>query len=78
MGSWMSWRRGATPLLLAVALGLTSSVLAAAGEPAAQAATAPGPVSLDLPSGALVAPGKAADLEVLFTGDVIGYIEPCG
>ena len=25
-----------------------------------------------------VAPGRAPDLTILFTGDVVGYIEPCG
>jgi 2',3'-cyclic-nucleotide 2'-phosphodiesterase (5'-nucleotidase family) len=36
------------------------------------------PLSLNLPEGALVAPGPAPDLELLYTGDVIGYLEDCG
>jgi hypothetical protein len=30
------------------------------------------------PRGAMIAPGKAADLVLLYTGDAIGYIDPCG
>lgn len=30
------------------------------------------------PKGALIAPGKSPDLAVLFTGDVVGYLAPCG
>ena len=36
------------------------------------------PRTLDVPDGALVAAGKAPELELLYTGDVIGFIEPCG
>jgi len=36
------------------------------------------PRSLELPDGALVATGKAPELDVLYTGDVIGYLEDCG
>jgi hypothetical protein len=34
--------------------------------------------SLDPPGGTLLAPGNAPDLLFLYTGDVIGYLEPCG
>ena len=30
------------------------------------------------PRGAMIAPGKTADLTLLYSGDVIGYIDPCG
>ncbi len=30
------------------------------------------------PQGALIAPGKAPDASLLFTGDVLGYVDPCG
>lgn len=30
------------------------------------------------PPGALVAPGNPADVTLLYTGDVIGYVDPCG
>ncbi len=36
------------------------------------------PRTLDVPAGALVAPGPAPELELLYTGDAIGFIEPCG
>ena len=35
-------------------------------------------VSTAPPPGALVAPGDAPDLTLLYTGDVIGYVDPCG
>lgn len=81
MGSSTSWRRFAGSLVLGAALAaLPATALSAASAPEAHpaAANAAPPRSLDLPPGALVAPGKAADLELLFTGDVIGYIDPCG
>lgn len=34
--------------------------------------------SLEPPGGALVAPGPAPTLTLLYTGDVIGYVEDCG
>jgi hypothetical protein len=34
--------------------------------------------TLDPAGGALVAPGNAPDVIFLHTGDVIGYLEPCG
>jgi len=46
--------------------------------PAAPAAAPNVPRTLDVPDGALVAAGKAPELDVLYTGDVIGFIEPCG
>ena len=58
---------------------LRLAVLAAAiGVAFAESVTPPPPRSLEVPEGALVAPGKAAELELMFTGDVIGYIEDCG
>jgi len=65
------------------------SLVLVAGFAAAQApAPAPAPVvapaapsiprALDVPDNALVAPGKAPDVDLLYTGDVIGFIEPCG
>ncbi len=30
------------------------------------------------PPGAMIAPGPAPDLTLLYTGDVIGYVDPCG
>lgn len=34
--------------------------------------------SLAAPATSLIAPGEPADLTLLFTGDVIGYLDPCG
>jgi 2',3'-cyclic-nucleotide 2'-phosphodiesterase (5'-nucleotidase family) len=52
---------------------LAVSTIAAQAPPAAEV-----PLSLDLPEGALLAAGPAPDLELLYTGDVIGYVEDCG
>jgi hypothetical protein len=30
------------------------------------------------PPGALIAPGRAPDLFLLNTGDVVGFVDPCG
>ena len=46
--------------------------------PAAAPAAAAGAATLAPPEGALVGPGPAPSLILLYTGDVIGYIEPCG
>ena len=38
----------------------------------------PASVSLEPPPGALLAPGSAPSLAFFTTGDVIGYLDPCG
>jgi len=48
-------------------------VVASAGIAAAQEGASQLP-----PPGALVAPGPAPDVTFLYTGDVIGYVDPCG
>ena len=48
-----------------------------AGAASGQSTPAP-PVSLEPPPGALLAPGAAPALAFFTTGDVIGYLEPCG
>ena len=35
-------------------------------------------VAQDAAAGALVVSGREPDLFLLYTGDVIGYIDPCG
>lgn len=30
------------------------------------------------PGGALISPGKAPDLILMYTGDVLGFVDPCG
>lgn len=76
----MTLRRSILRWLLPVAF-VAAGLAAAQPPPAPAVPTAPGaaiPRTLDVPDGALVAAGKAPDVEVLYTGDVIGYIEPCG
>lgn len=67
-----SSRRGprARTLGIAIALGLAGCFGAAA-----QGTSAPSHVP---PAGALVAPGEAPQVGLLYTGDVVGYIDPCG
>jgi hypothetical protein len=65
------------PVVVLVA-GIAAAQTAAPGQPAAPPASVAIPRSLDIPDGALVAAGKAPEVELLYTGDVIGYIEPCG
>ena len=66
-------------------LGLATVALAlaalAAGSGVAQAqaqAEGDGQESFRPPRGAMIAPGPAPDLTLLYTGDVIGYLDPCG
>jgi 2',3'-cyclic-nucleotide 2'-phosphodiesterase (5'-nucleotidase family) len=58
------------------------AVILAAGIASAQApppAAAPSvPRALNVPDGALVAGGPAPEFDLLYTGDVIGFIEDCG
>ena len=61
------------------ATALTLAALAATGGPVAYAQGADeGQVSFRPPRGAMIAPGPGADLTLLYTGDVIGYVDPCG
>ncbi len=68
----MTLRRSFLVLMLPVAVLTLGS--AAAQTPGPQAV----PRTLDIPDGALVAAGKASELDLLYTGDVIGYLEDCG
>jgi hypothetical protein len=61
------------------AAAITLAALAAGGSQVAWAQEAEeGQVSFRPPRGAMIAPGPAADLTLLYTGDVIGYVDPCG
>ena len=57
-------------------------VLMAAGAGAGPGLQAQSPAeqqeSFRPPRGAMIAPGPSADLTLLYTGDVIGYLDPCG
>ena len=58
---------------------LTLAALAVGGGQIAYAqAEEEGQVSFRPPRGAMIAPGPGADLTLLYTGDVIGYVDPCG
>jgi 5'-nucleotidase/UDP-sugar diphosphatase len=76
-----SWKRfvGAAVTAMTVGGGL---VHAGPTPPDATHAGAPGvpvvPRSLDVPNGSLVAAGKAPEVDLLYTGDVMGYLETCG
>ncbi len=64
----------ATLLMAGLAAAQAPSLVAPVVPPAAPSV----PRTLDVPDGALVAAGKAPELDILYTGDVIGFIEPCG
>jgi 5'-nucleotidase / UDP-sugar diphosphatase len=66
--------------MIPVRLVPVGAVLAAALAVSAAAQTPPAvvPRSLEIPPGTLLPAGKPADLELLATGDVIGYIQTCG
>jgi len=62
-------------LVLAMAAWAGSSLaqsdgIADAGKPAGR--------SYVLPSGALIAPGDNPTITMLYTGNVVGYVDPCG
>ena len=65
-------------LALLPAAMLVVGIVGAQAPPAPPSATPTIPRTLDIPNGALVAPGDAPELDLLYTGDVIGYLEPCG
>ncbi len=63
------------------AAGILAAALAAGAGARAGETTAPpssSPRGVGIPGGALVAQGNPPDLTFLYTGDVVGYIEPCG
>jgi hypothetical protein len=56
-------------------------IVAIVASPAAlaQTSTAPPPQqSFKPPPGALIAPGDTPQLTLLYTGNVVGYLDPCG
>jgi hypothetical protein len=70
------------PSLVLVAGFAAAQAPAPAPAPAVAPVVAPAapsiPRALDVPDNALVAAGKAPEVDLLYTGDVIGFIEPCG
>jgi len=59
-------------------LVVLAALAAAVASARAQAPPRAVPRSLEVALGTLIPAGKAADLELLATGDVIGYIDTCG
>jgi 2',3'-cyclic-nucleotide 2'-phosphodiesterase (5'-nucleotidase family) len=58
---------------------LIAGLVSAKGPAPAGAPAAPSvPRTLTVPDGALIAAGPAPEVDLLYTGDVIGYIEDCG
>ncbi len=69
------WRPEATKILLGCAIAA-----AASGVSWTQTADpgVPAPVPTAEARRALIDPGESPDLFLLYTGDVIGYLDPCG
>jgi hypothetical protein len=67
--------RSAARILVAAAALAAAGAWAEAPPPTGGASP---PRSLEPPADVLVASGAAPDLIFLYTGDVIGYLEPCG
>ena len=65
------WMLPAAALLTGLAV---AQVPTAPGSPAAPSV----PRTLNVPDGALIAAGPAPELDLLYTGDVVGFIEDCG
>ena len=63
--------------LAAIALTWAVATTWSGGELLAQEEVA-GRESYRTPRGAFISPGAPADLTLLYTGDVIGYLDPCG
>ena len=57
--------------LMLAGMALAQSAPTRTPLPAAPAAPVAG-------QGGLLAPGRSPELEILFTGDVVGFLEPCG
>ena len=74
----LRWMLPAAVLIAGIASAQAPPAPPPAAPAAAPAAAPQVPRSLDIPDGALVAAGKAPELDLLYTGDVIGFIEPCG
>ncbi len=79
LGWWLPGVVAVSGLALAQAPpAVAPAVAPPTAQPAVPADAPRVPRTLDVPDNALVAAGKAPQLDILYTGDVIGYIEPCG
>ena len=61
-----------------IRVAVAAASLMLAGLALAESAPAPAPAPPGAAQGGLVAPGRSPELEILFTGDVVGFLEPCG
>jgi hypothetical protein len=62
-----------------IRVALAAASLMLAGLALAESAPAPpSPAAPAAGQGGLIAPGRSPELEILFTGDVVGFLEPCG
>ena len=67
-------RSSRSAALLLVVAGTFAAPRAAPQEPSVPVPPAPAPVALPPP----LSTGPAADLDLVFTAQVAGYVEPCG
>ena len=65
-------------LVFTAALCLLLPAAAATGQQASSPATAPVPAGGIISAGSPVTGGPAPDLVVFYTGEVMGWTEPCG
>lgn len=61
-----------------IRVAVVAASLMLAGLALAESAPAPAPAAPVAGQGGLLAPGRSPELEILFTGDVVGFLEPCG
>ena len=61
-----------------IRVAVVAASLMLAGLALAESAPAPAPAAPAAGQAGLLAPGRSPELEILFTGDVVGFLEPCG
>jgi len=59
-------------------VAVVAASLMLAGLALAESAPVPAPAAPAAGQAGLLAPGRSPELEILFTGDVVGFLEPCG
>jgi hypothetical protein len=73
--------RGAVAAVLLAAASSVARAQVPLGKQTGTPAPQPGveaPKSLEVPPGQVVVAGKSPNLILLYTGDVIGFVDPCG
>ena len=61
-----------------IRVAVVAASLMLAGLALAESAPVPTPAAPAAGQAGLLAPGRSPELEILFTGDVVGFLEPCG